>query len=93
VTIEFTPRARQQFLSAIRYIRSDKPVAAARFKRTAEKALSRLVDYPESGHPVPEYPESGYRQVIVRPYRFFYKVSGETIWIVGVWRGAQLAGM
>jgi toxin ParE1/3/4 len=88
--IEFTPRAKLQFLSAIRYIRSDKPIAAAAFKRKAETALSRLFDYPESGHPVPEYPDSGYRQVIVKPYRFFYKVRGETVWIVGVWHGAQL---
>ena len=88
--IEFTPSARQQFLSAIRYIRSDKPAAAAAFKRKAERDLSRLVDYPESGHPVPEFPDSGYRQLIVKPYRFFYQVRGEIIWIGGVWHGAQL---
>lgn len=88
--IEFTPSTRQQFFSAIRYIRTDKPTAAAAFKRKAEGTLSRLLDYPESGHPVPEFPDSDYRQVIVKPYRFFYQVRGDIIWIVGVWHGAQL---
>jgi toxin ParE1/3/4 len=27
--------------------------------------------------------------VIVAPYRFFYRVAGETVWIVAVWHGAQ----
>lgn len=88
--IEFTPNARQQFLSALRFIRADKPTAAETFKRKAERSLGRLLDYPDSGHPVPEFPDSGYRQVIVKPYRFFYQVQGETIWVVGVWHGAQL---
>jgi hypothetical protein len=28
--------------------------------------------------------------VVVSPYRFFYRVKGEVIWIVAVWHGAQL---
>jgi plasmid stabilization system protein ParE len=30
-----------------------------------------------------------YREVIVRPYRFFYRAEGKTVWIVAVWHGAQ----
>jgi plasmid stabilization system protein ParE len=86
----FTPTARIQFLSALAYIRRDKPSAATRFRQRAEKALKRLLEYPESGRHIPEFPELPYREVIVPPYRFFYRIEDDTIWIVAVWHGAQL---
>ena len=88
--IELAPSARQQFFSAIRYIRTEKPSASAAFNRKADGTLSRLIDYPESCHPVPEFPDSDCRQVIVKSYRFFYQVRGDVIWVFGVWHGAQL---
>jgi plasmid stabilization system protein ParE len=39
---------------------------------------------------MPEFPELPYREVIISPYRFFYRVKGEIVWIVAVWHGAQL---
>lgn len=88
--IRFTPTARTQFLSAIAYIRRDKPSAAIRFRQLAEKSLERLIKFPESGRHIPEFPELPYREVIVPPYRFFYRVEGDIVWIVAVWHGAQL---
>lgn len=90
--IVFTPSARDQFLRALTYIRRDKPSAAVSFRRKAEKILSRLQDSPESGRTLPEFPDSHYREVIVPPYRFFYRVKKNTVWIVAVWHGAQLPG-
>lgn len=86
----FTPTARAQFLSAIAYIRRDKPSAATRFRQRAEKSLKRLLEYPESGRPIPEFPEMPHRELIVPPYRLFYRVENEIVWIVAVWHGAQL---
>ena len=40
---------------------------------------------------IPEFPELPYREVVVPPYRFFYRTEGKTVWIVAVWHGAQLA--
>ncbi len=88
--ILFTPTARAQFLAIISYIRRDKPSAATRFRHTAEKSLKRLSKYPESGRPIPEFPELLYRELIVPPYRFFYRVKDDVIWIVAVWHGAQI---
>ena len=31
-----------------------------------------------------------HREVIVAPYRFFYRVVGRVVWVIGVWYGAQL---
>ena len=88
--ILFTPTGRRQFLDAISYIHRDKPSAAIRFRQQAEKSLSRLKKFPESGRPLAEFPELSFREVIVSPYRFFYKVKDNDVWIVVVWHGAQL---
>jgi toxin ParE1/3/4 len=90
VRVKFTPQARAQFLEGLEYIRQDNPVAARQFREKAEAVLSRLVEYPQSGRSIPEFPELPHREVIVRPYRFFYRVVGKTIWIIAVWHGAQL---
>jgi len=56
----------------------------------AEKVLSRLRDYPESGRTLPEFPDIHYREVIVTPYQFFYRVKDNVVWVVAVWHGAQI---
>ena len=90
--IRFTRTARSQFQKALRFIASDKPSAANNFRLKAEKSLERLIDYPESGRPLPEFPDLLYREVVVSPYRFFYRVENEIVMIVGVWHSAQLPG-
>ena len=86
----FTPVGRRQFLEAITYIYRDNPSAAVSFLKKAEKTLSRLKKFSESGRLIPEFSDLPFREVIVRPYRFFYKVKGETVWIIAVWHSAQL---
>ncbi len=88
--IKFTPSARTQFLSALSYIHDDKPLAAVNFRNHVEKILRRLEDLPESGRIIPEFPELPYREVIISPYRFFYRIKTDVVWIVAVWHGAQL---
>ena len=88
--IKFTPSARRQFLEGLEYIRQDSPTAARQFRLKAEAVLGRLSEFPDSGRAIPEFPELPHREVIVRPYRFFYRVVGKTVWIVAVWHSAQL---
>ena len=87
----FTPSGRDQFLAAVRYIYRENPTAAIAFRQRAEKVLSRLRKFPQSGRALPEFPDLPFREVIVNPYRFFYRVKGKIVWIVAVWHGAQLA--
>lgn len=87
--VRFTPSAREQFLQGIEYIRKDKPAAARRFRDRVERVLKRLQDFPNSGRPIPKFPELPHREVIVSPYRFFYRIDKKTVWIVAVWHGAQ----
>jgi len=91
VKVRFTPSARAQFLAALAYIRQDNPHAALQFRQHAEAVLKRLETFPDSGRLIPEFPDLPHREVVIPPYRFFYRVKGEIIWIIAVWHGAQLA--
>lgn len=88
--ILFTPSARLQFLEALEYIRKYNPSAALDFRKKAEKSLSRLIKFPESGRFLSELPDLPFREVIVNPYRFFYRIKDDVVWVVAVWHGAQL---
>jgi toxin ParE1/3/4 len=90
VEVLFTPSARAQFLSAIKTIRGHNRTAARKFRQQAEKTLKRLSRIPQSGAVILEFPELPYREIYVNPYRFFYRVREDTVWIVARWHGAQL---
>ncbi len=65
-------------------------MAAERFRERAEKELRLLELFPEAGRRIPEFPDFPHREMIIRPYRFFYKVVDDIVWIVAVWHGAQI---
>ena len=89
--IIITQRGRAaQFLSALAYIRRDKPSAAVRFRNRTETVLRRLENFQESGRVIPEFPELAYKEVIISSYRFFYRIKGDLVWIVAVWHSTQL---
>jgi toxin ParE1/3/4 len=90
VRVRFTPSARSQFLAVITYIQRENPTAARRFRQRAERVLRRLERFPDSGRLLPEFPDLPHREVIVRPYRFFYRSQGRNVWVVAVWHSAQL---
>jgi plasmid stabilization system protein ParE len=72
------------------YILQDNPQAARQFRNKAERVLRRLARFPQSGRRIPEFPDLPFREVIVPPYRFFYRLEGRTVWVVACWHGAQL---
>ena len=90
MNVLFTPQAEAQWLAVLHYIRTDRPTAVFAFRDKVVKSLSRLEVFPQSGRHVPEYPDPAVREVIVSPYRFFYRNEGETVWVFAVWHEAQL---
>jgi plasmid stabilization system protein ParE len=90
--ILFTPSGRAQFLSAVAYIHRENPSAAAAFRDKAAASLARLRKFPESGRVLPEFPDLPFREVIVPPYRFFYRIKDKTVWIVSCYHSAQIPG-
>jgi len=91
VIFRLTPPARAQFLAAVAYINAERPTAARDFRMRVDGALRRIIDFPESGRVIPEFSRLGFREVLVGSYRFFYRVQGDVIWVVGVWHDAQIA--
>ena len=88
--VRFAPSADVQFLSIIEYIRMDNPHAALNLRESVAESFGSVKTFPSMGRIVPEFPDLGFREVIIRPYRFFYDVVGDTVWIVGVWHSAQI---
>lgn len=88
--IRFTKPALAQFLGVVAYIKADRPSAARGFRTRTHDALAVLVRFPESGRVILEFPQLGSREVFVDSYRFFYRVKGDTVWVVGAWHDAQL---
>jgi toxin ParE1/3/4 len=92
VRVRFTPSGRREFLTALAYIQRENPGAARKLRLKAERTLRQLSRYPKSGRLIPEFPDLPYREVIVPPYRFFYRVEAKVVWLVAVWQAAQLPG-
>jgi toxin ParE1/3/4 len=90
VKIRFANTARISLHTAINFIHQDNPTAATNFLERVQKTLRRLEKYPESGRRIPEFPELPYRELLVLPYRLFYRVDGKVIFIVAVWHTAQI---
>jgi len=88
--LRFTRSARDQFLAAVNFIKSDDPSAAEKFLNRATSSLRELERFPGAGRSIPEFPELPHRELIVHPYRFFYRAVGKTVWVVGVWHGRKL---
>jgi plasmid stabilization system protein ParE len=84
VGIVFTHSARDQFLVAIEDLRRKGPRAAAAFRQQSDQALKRLLQAPESGDTLPEFPDLPYREIRVSSHRFVYRVHEGDVWIVAV---------
>ena len=77
--VRFTPAGRAQLLAVVEYIRGDNPRAAERFRQRAHESLRRLEQFPMSGRVIPEFPDLPYRELILPPHRFFYRVKDTTV--------------
>ena len=90
--VSFTPSGRRQFLDRVAYVIEENPSAAAAMLERATDGLSRLESFPDSGRKIPEFPALPYREVLVHPYRFFYRRVGDSVWVVAVWHDRQMPG-
>ncbi|MBW6469092.1 MAG: type II toxin-antitoxin system RelE/ParE family toxin [Anaerosomatales bacterium] len=88
--VRFTPQADRQYLGALAYLQAKNPAGALTVMRRAEAVIAQLREHPHSGHAIPEYPDLPHRELPAPPYRFFYRVVDDTVWIVAVWHARQL---
>ena len=72
------------------YIALDNPAAARRLVEKVFGSVERLEQFPRSGKRPPELPRSPYREVVVAPCRIFYRVEGESVFLLHVMRAERL---
>jgi plasmid stabilization system protein ParE len=81
--VRYTRRAQADLEAIFRYLDSRAPAAAQSVKNVVERRIERLADFPRVA---PETDQPGvYELTIVQyPYKVYYEVSGEDVWIVHI---------
>ena len=86
----WSPRSSRDLESIREHIAEDSPQYADLVVQRLVAAPDRLLEFPESGRVVPERGQRELREVIIRPFRIVYRLRGETIEIVTVFRASRL---
>ena len=78
-------------LEAVRdwYVSQSTPDVGERLIREVLASLDQLVQFPESGRVVPEFDQPWLRELIRLPFRIVYRVDGERVRVVRVWRSER----
>jgi toxin ParE1/3/4 len=71
------------------YIALDNPAAARALVARIFEHVDQLEKHPLSGSKPPELRGLNYRQIVEPPCRVFYRVDGNTVYIVHVMRGER----
>jgi plasmid stabilization system protein ParE len=66
------------------------PEVGHRLVKEIVSQIERLADFPESGRVVPEFNIENLREIIFAPFRIVYRLDGNKIKIVRVWRSERL---
>ncbi len=72
-----------------RFIAEDKPEAANRWLDGLFRLVDRLEIFPDSGHAVPEMPNTKYRQLTYKSHRVVFSVDPKAVHILTVRRFKQ----
>jgi toxin ParE1/3/4 len=81
--VRYTPRAQSDLDAIYSYLDQRSPAAARAVKEVIERRISRLADFPLMA-PATEEPGI-YELTIVRyPYKVYYEVEGEEVWIIHI---------
>lgn len=72
--------------SIAEYIALSNPKAASALVQRVMEKVERLEHFPKSGKNPSELAELGYREVLVKPCRVFYREEDEVVYIVHVYR-------
>jgi plasmid stabilization system protein ParE len=75
-----------------RYVSQSAPEVGDRLIREILASMEQLAEFPTSGRIVPEFDQPGLRELIRPPFRVVYRVDGERVRVVRVWRSERLMG-
>jgi toxin ParE1/3/4 len=58
--------------------------------REIVESLAQLVQFPESGRVVPEFGQPSLHELVRPPFRVVYRLDGDRVRVVRVWRSERL---
>jgi plasmid stabilization system protein ParE len=89
--IVFSQPAIEDLEGIVRFIAQDNPAAAAQFGGKLIDSVRKLAAFPHLGRVVPEKNDEHIREIILRPYRIFYRVkdSARTVEIARFWHAPR----
>jgi toxin ParE1/3/4 len=89
-SVTWSPQAIRDIESIRAFIARDSPSYADLEARRIVAAVERLPMFPESGRRVPERRQAdALREVILSPYRIVYRLRGEVVEVVTVFRASR----
>lgn len=91
-SIRWASSAAKDLTGITAYLASDSPIAAKAFVERVDHAVRQLADQPQSGRVVPELERESltrYREVILVPWRLFYRYDQDTVFILGLIDGRR----
>jgi toxin ParE1/3/4 len=74
------------------YASQSAPEVGERLIREILASVDQLAAFPESGRVVPEFDQPWLRELIRPPLRIVYRIDGERVRVVRVWRSERLMG-
>lgn len=79
-------------LEAVRdwHISQSAPDVGERLIREILASLDQLIEFPESGRVVPEFEQPWLRELDRPPFRIVYRLDGERVRVIRVWRSERL---
>lgn len=90
--VEWSARAREDFLDIVRFIAQDSPVKARRCASRLDMAARSLRQFPLRGRVLPELSDGlpmTLHELAVPPWRLLYSVAGRIVKITGVVDGRR----
>jgi addiction module RelE/StbE family toxin len=88
--VYWTRQAREDLRAIRAHIARDAPATASAYVRRLRESVSRLREFPYSGHVVCEIGRKEIREILQGNYRLIYRVSDRRVDILTVFHGAQL---
>jgi len=85
MTIEVTLSAEPQLRSALRSLRRIDAATAERFVRDLSSLLAKRASIDKAATPIAGFPELPAKEIGLHGYRLFFRESGGTLWLSGVW--------
>lgn len=90
VQITWTESAGNDLIDIKEYISLDSELQAELFIEALYTKVQVLSKFPEIGKPVPELPETNYRELLFKRYRIIYRFSENEAFIISIHHSSRL---